>query len=155
MPPNRKTDIALQDFASLDVAHLQQTLKPITTAAAPQRQATKPQQQQDASYWDWPVDEEIQELQCLETAHVEHNLVKEARRLSQKSGTDTIVRSSIISSADSDAYWNMPAEKPLWFDIKRPSPGHHPAPASMNADDYWNESPSTAAAASSDDYWTM
>ena len=100
MPPNRKTNVVLEDIPTFDVAHLK-----LAQTHAPAA---------DENYWVWPTNNDsligrIQKEEeirlSLAADHVEQNLVKQSQQL-QKGKYDSNER----TNASSDDYWNMPGE---------------------------------------------
>mmetsp|Transcript_2332 Transcript_2332/g.3180 ORF Transcript_2332/g.3180 Transcript_2332/m.3180 type:complete len:205 (+) Transcript_2332:60-674(+) len=109
MPPNRKSNVDLVvDLPTINVSELKLSLPSAAPVKAPQKQ----QQQDAASYWDWPdesdalidqiqKDEQIRQL--FSAGHIEENLVNESKMRSNKSS------SGEETKGEFDDYWNSPA----------------------------------------------
>jgi hypothetical protein len=115
MPPNRKTNVTLEDIPTFDV--LQLKLAAVAGDQATSKTTTK-QTEPDVSYWEWPTHEDplVERILQDETiranlsvSHIEENLVKEARRLAAEAKEE--------SNVENDEFWNMTLssteEKPL------------------------------------------
>jgi hypothetical protein len=176
MPPNRKTDLSSQDFASLDV--ILHTLKTAVDVVAPQPQ---PPSNHVSSYWDWPttavvVDEETiidqhHQPKCLNTHHIESNLLREAQRLQEKIQTTTIrfsQQSQRLQASDHDSYWDMATttaeDLGAFLETKQSqkapaasrSTRHHPAPTGADMTNYWDQNNAVSSSSRDDHgdrYW--
>jgi hypothetical protein len=103
MPPNRKTDLGTSNAPTLNISQLKRTGVATRPAAAAAQACA-------ANYWDWPLDQDLQQRQREETAtrilsveHIEANLVSESQRL-QTSMSPMIVAQP--SDATPVNYWD-------------------------------------------------
>ena len=149
MPPNRKTEMSVNDLPTWNVASSSKTLA--------QEPAAAPNNNNHASYWDWPADDCVAELEkianLLSAAHIQENLLRAAATQQEEKQPPAAVSND---SDDASSYWDMPATEPkpsevpaaVWKYMHLPKQHPHGSPAAPRS--YWDFPADTHDAAAAD-----
>mmetsp|Transcript_23339 Transcript_23339/g.48487 ORF Transcript_23339/g.48487 Transcript_23339/m.48487 type:complete len:211 (-) Transcript_23339:116-748(-) len=152
MPPNRKSNVLLEDIPEIDVNQLKLAVVPSTSTTA----VAAPKA--PASYWDWDtptndalvqqIQEEENIRQLLSVSHLEDNLLQESQRLHEKSSLVPQQRQHQKPLPEdeeitSDDYWESPSpDRAMTMAIPKPAA---PVAAAKNNNQearasasYWN-----------------
>ena len=109
MPPNHKSEFSTNDLPTLNNAQIKQ----LVVAETPDNYNGA------ASYWEWPADSQVIQLQStydlMSATHIEENLRRDAAAADSVAAVEQ--QQKVKDTDESRLYWDMPSVEPTTKEI--------------------------------------
>ena len=109
MPPNQKSELSTNDVPTLNAAQIKQLVVA----------QTQGNYNGAASYWEWPADSQVIQLQSiynlLSVTHIEENLRRTAATADSAAAVEQ--QKEVKDTDESSLYWDMPSVEPTTKEI--------------------------------------